>query len=178
MRFTTAIEFIKNGYFVADEAMTKMGAAIGLIDFPELDTPILVMKDSEGMEPFTLEPNIIFDNDTVWCVAVEDEDEEGFAYYGMDDSDWELNLEEFEDSLKECDWNDGCGHKCNCTAKEEKEKKELEKDPAERLTELQKEFLTKTMQLVYELDMTKKLEIYNELADISTEIEGLKKVVR
>lgn len=174
MRFTTAIEFIKNGYFVADEAMTKMEAAIGLVELPELDTPILVMKDTEGMEPFTLEPNIIFDNDTVWCVAVEDEEKGEFDYYGMDDSDWGLNFEEFEDSLKECDWNDDCGHKCNCTAKEEKEKK----DPAERLTELQKDFLTKTTQLIYESDLTKKMKLYNELADLTAEIDEFEKEVR
>ena len=63
MRFSTAIEFIKNGYFVADDAMKKMGAAIGLIDnIYEIDNSIVVMKDDSGMEAFFLAPSMILHN--------------------------------------------------------------------------------------------------------------------
>ena len=56
--------------------------------------------------------------------------------------------------------------------------KEDEGNTKEKLLELQKNFLLKTTQLVYESDLTKKMELYNELADIATEIQELEKEVR
>lgn len=170
MRFSTAIEFIKNGYFVADNAMKKMGAAIGLIDnIWEIDNSIVVMKDDSGMEAFFLDPSMIFDN-REWYVAIEDEYENSYNYYKMDDSNRTINFDAFDDAIesKEC--------KCyyisdyNCI-----KSKDTKEDKRKRLLELQKEFLSKTTQLIYESDLTKKIKLYNDLADLTAEINELGK---
>ena len=44
-----------------------------------------------------------------------------------------------------------------------------------RIFELQKEFLSKTTQLIYESDLTKKMKLYNDLADLTAEINELGK---
>lgn len=169
MRFSTAIEFIKNGYFVADDAMKKMGAAIGLINnVSEIDNSIVVMKDDSGMEAFFLDPSMIFDN-REWYVAIEDE--YSYNYYKMDDSKRTMDFDEFDDVIESeicercCTVDD-----CNCTeSKDTKEKKE------KRIFELQKEFLSKTTQLIYESDLTKKIKLYNDLADLTAKINELGK---
>lgn len=170
MRFSTAIEFIKNGYFVADDAMKKMGAAIGLIDsVSEIDNSIVVMKDDSGMEAFFLDPSMIFDN-REWYVAIEDEDEYSYNYYKMDDSKRNIDFDKFDETItsetREC----YCSDDCNCT-----ESKDTKEDKRKRLVELQKEFLSKTTQLIYESDLIKKMKLYNELADLTAEIGKLEK---
>lgn len=169
MRFSTAIEFIKEGYFIADDAMKKMGAAIGLVDVPVIDNVILVMKDDSGMETFFLDPSMIFDN-REWYVAIEDEDEYSYNYYKMDDSNRTINFDAFDDAIenKECK----CYYTSDCNCIESKDTKE---DKRKRLLELQKEFLSKTTQLIYESDLTKKMKLYNELADLTAEINELGK---
>lgn len=172
MRFSTAIEFIKNGYFVADDAMKKMGAAIGLIDnVSEIDNSIVVMKDDSGMEAFFLDPSMIFDN-REWYVAIEDEYEYSYNYYKMDDSNRTIDFDAFDDTIesKECKWY--YTSDCNCT-----DSKDTKEDKRKRLLELQKEFLSKTTQLIYESDLTKKMKLYNELADLTAEINELEKEV-
>lgn len=172
MRFSTAIEFIKNGYFVADDAMKKMGAAIGLIDnVSEIDNSIVVMKDDSGMEAFFLDPSMIFDN-REWYVAIEDEYEYSYNYYKMDDSNRTIDFDKFDEAIvsetRECYCNDDC----NWT-----ESRDTKEDKRKRLLELQKEFLSKTTQLIYESDLTKKMKLYNELADLTAEINELEKEV-
>lgn len=172
MRFSTAIEFIKNGYFVADDAMKKMGAAIGLINnISEIDNSIVVMKDDSGMEAFFLDPSMIFDN-REWYVAIEDEYEYSYNYYKMDDSNRTINFDAFDDAIesKECK----CYYTSDCNWTESKDTKE---DKRKRLLELQKEFLSKTTQLIYESDLTKKMKLYNDLADLTAEINELEKEV-
>lgn len=172
MRFSTAIEFIKNGYFVADDAMKKMDAAIGLINnVSEIDNSIVVMKDDSGMEAFFLDPSMIFDN-REWYVAIEDEYEYSYNYYKMDDSNRTINFDAFDDAIesKECK----CYYTSDCNWTESKDTKE---DKRKRLLELQKEFLSKTTQLIYESDLTKKMKLYNELADLTAEIDKLEKEV-
>lgn len=169
MRFSTAIEFIKNGYFVADDAMKKMDVAIGLIYVPEVDNSIAVMKDDSGMEVFFLDPSMIFDN-REWYVAIKDEYEYSYNYYKIDDSNRTINFDAFDEAIesKECK----CYYisDCNCT-----ESKDTKEDKRKRLFELQKEFLSKTTQLIYESDLTKKMKLYNELADLTAEIGKLEK---
>lgn len=169
MKFSTAIEFIKNGYFVADDAMKKMGVAIGLINVSEVDNSIVVMKDDSGMEIFFLDPSMIFDN-REWYVAIEDEYENSYNYYKMDDSNRTINFDAFDDAIesKECK----CYYTSDCNCIESKDTKE---DKRKRLVELQKEFLSKTTQLIYESDLTKKMKLYNELADLTAEINELGK---
>lgn len=167
MKFSTAIEFIKNGYFVADDAMKKMGVAIGLINVSEVDNSIVVMKDDSGMEVFFLDPSMIFDN-REWYVAIEDEYENSYNYYKMDDSKRTINFDEAiaNKICERCYTVDDC----NCT-----ESKDTKEEKEKRLLELQKEFLSKTTQLIYESDLTKKMKLYNELADLTAEINELGK---
>lgn len=170
MKFSTAIEFIKNGYFVADDAMKKMGAAIGLIDnVSEIDNSIVVMKDDSGMEAFFLDPSMIFDN-REWYVAIEDEYEYSYNYYKMDDSNRTINFDTFDDAIESKECKCYYTSDCNCT-----ESKGTKEDKRKRLVELQKEFLSKTTQLIYESDLTKKMKLYNELADLTAEINELGK---
>lgn len=177
MKFSTAIEFIKNGYFVADDSMKKMGAAIGLIEVPDIiDNAILVMRDVSGMETFTLDSSTLFD-DREWYVAIEDKDEYTYNYYKMDDSARTIDFDMFDEAIenKECEYKCGNDCDCNCTASEQKE--ETKEDSRKRLLELQKEFLTKTTQLIYESDLVEKMHLYHELADITSEIKELEKEV-
>ena len=170
MRFSTAIEFIKNGHFVADDAMKKMGAAIGLINnVSEIDNSIIVMKDDSGMEAFFLDPSMIFDN-REWYIAIEDEYENSYNYYKMDDFNRNMDFDKFDDAIesKECKYY--YTSDCNCT-----ESKDTKEDKRKRLVELQKEFLSKTTQLIYESDLIKKMKLYNELADLTAEIGKLEK---
>lgn len=171
MRFSTAIEFIKNGYFVADDAMKKMGAAIGLINnISEIDNSIIVMKDDSGMEAFFLDPSMIFD-DREWYVAIEDEDEYSYNYYKIDDSNRTINCDDaFDDAIESKECKCYYTSDCNCT-----ESKDTKEDKRKRLLELQKEFLSKTTQLIYESDLTKKIKLYNDLADLTAEINELGK---
>ena len=170
MRFSTAIEFIKNGYFVADDAMKKMGAAIGLINnISEIDNSIVVMKDDSGMEAFFLDPSIIFDN-REWYVAIEDEYENSYNYYKMDDSNRTINFDAFDDAIESKECKCYYTSDCNCT-----ESKDTKEEKEKRIFELQKEFLSKTTQLIYESDLTKKMKLYNELADLTAEIGKLEK---
>ena len=166
MRFSTAIEFIKDGYFVADDAMKKMGAAIGLINnISEIDNSIVVMKDDSGMEAFFLDPSMIFDN-REWYIAIEDEDEYSYNYYKMDDSNYTIDFDAFDDAIE----SEIC--ECCCTIDNSKDTKE---EKEKRIFELQKEFLSKTTQLIYESDLTKKIKLYNDLADLTAEINELGK---
>ena len=174
MRFSTAIEFIKNGYFVAGDTMKKMGAAIGLVEVPDIDNTVLVMKDISGMETFTLDSSTLFD-DREWYVAIEDEDEYTYNYYNMDDSTLTISPDMLVEAIENEKYECRCGNDCNCTASEQKE--ETKEDSRKRLLELQKEFLTKTTQLIYESDLVKKMRLYNELADITSEIKELEKEV-
>ena len=170
MRFSTAIEFIKNGYFVADDAMKKMGAAIGLIDnISEIDNSIVVMKDDLGMEAFFLDPSMIFDN-REWYVAIEDEYENSYNYYKMDDSNRTINFDTFDDAIESKECKCYYTSDCNCT-----ESKDTKEEKEKRIFELQKEFLSKTTQLIYESDLIKKMDLYNELADLTAEICKLEK---
>lgn len=175
MRFSTAIEFIKNGYFVADDTMKKMDAAIGLVDVPGIEDAVLVMRDASGMETFTLDLSTLFD-DREWYVAIEDKDEYTYNYYKMDDSARTIDFDMFDEAVESEERECRCGNDCNCTASEEK--KETKEDSRKRLLELQKEFLTKTTQLIYESDLVEKMHLYNELADITSEIKELEKEVR
>ena len=169
MRFSTAIEFIKNGYFVADDAMKKMGAAIGLIDnIWEIDNSIAVMKDDSGMEAFFLDPSMIFDN-REWYVAIEDE--YSYNYYKMDDSERTINFDEFDEAIA----SEICERCCTVDDCNYTESKDTKEDKRKRLLELQKEFLSKTTQLIYESDLTKKIKLYNDLADLTAEISKLEK---
>ena len=171
MKFSTAIEFIKNGYFVADDAMKKMGAAIGLIDnVSEIDNSIVVMKDDSGMEAFFLDPSMIFDN-REWYVAIEDEYEYSYNYYKMDDSKHIIDFDKFDEAIasETCEWYCTVDD-YNCT-----ESKDTKEDKRKRLLELQKEFLSKTTQLIYESDLTKKMKLYNELAELTAEIGKFEK---
>ena len=170
MRFSTAIEFIKNGYFVADDAMKKMGAAIGLIDnVSEIDNSIVVMKDDSGMEAFFLDPSMIFDN-REWYIAIEDEYEYSYNYYKMDDSKRNIDFDKFDEAIAGETCECYCSDDYNCT-----ESKDTKEDKRKRLVELQKEFLSKTTQLIYESDLIKKMKLYNELADLTAEIGKLEK---
>ena len=170
MKFSTAIEFIKNGYFVADDAMKKMGAAIGLIDnISEIDNSIVVMKDDLGMEAFFLDPSMIFDN-REWYVAIEDEYENSYNYYKMDDSNRTINFDTFDDAIESKECKCYYTSDCNCT-----ESKDTKEEKEKRIFELQKEFLSKTTQLIYESDLIKKMDLYNELADLTAEICKLEK---
>lgn len=166
MEFSTAIEFIKDGYFVADDAMKKMGAAIGLINnISEIDNSIVVMKDDSGMEAFFLDPSMIFDN-REWYVAIEDEDEYSYNYYKIDESNCTINCDDaFDDAIESKECKCYYTSDCNCT-----ESKDTKEDKKKRLLELQKEFFSKTTQLIYESDLTKKMKLYNELADLTAEI--------
>ena len=175
MRFSTAIEFIKNGYFVADDTMKKMGMAIGLVETPNIDNTVLVMKDMSGMETFTLDSSTLFDA-REWYVAIEDKDEYTYNYYKMDDSARTIDFDMFDEAIENEECECRCGNDCNCTASEKKE--ETKEDSRKRLLELQKEFLTKTTQLIYESDLVEKMHLYNELADITSEIKELEKEVR
>ena len=175
MRFSTAIEFIKNGYFVADDTMKKMDAAIGLVDVPDIDNAILVMRDVSGMETFTLDSSTLFD-DREWYVAIEDRDEYTYNYYKMDDSAQTIDFDMFDEAVESEERECRCGNDCNCTASEKKE--ETKEDSRKRLLDLQKEFLTKTTQLIYESDLVEKMHLYNKLADITSEIKELEKEVR
>lgn len=172
MRFSTAIEFIKNGYFVADDAMKKMGAAIGLVEAPGIDNTILVMRDMSGMETFTLDSSTLFDA-REWYVAIEDEYESTYNYYKMDDSKQTINFDAFDDAIESKECKSYYTSDCNCT-----ESKNTKEEKEKRIFELQKEFLSKTTQLIYESDLTKKMKLYNELADITAEIDELEKEVR
>ena len=174
MRFSTAIEFIKNGYFVADDTMKKMGTAIGLVEVPNIDNTILVMKDDSGMETFTLDSSTLFDA-REWYVAIEDKDEYTYNYYKMDDSARTIDFDIFDETIENEERECRCGNDCNCTASEQK--KETKEDSRKRLLDLQKEFLTKTTQLIYESDLVEKMHLYNELADITSEIKELEKEV-
>ena len=174
MRFSTAIEFIKNGYFVADDTMKKMNAAIGLVEVWDIDNTILVMKDVSGMETFTLDSSMLFDA-REWYVAIEDKDECIYNYYKMDDSARTIDFDMFDEAIENEERECRCGNDCNCTASEKKE--ETKEDSRKRLLELQKEFLTKTTQLIYESDLVEKMHLYNELADITSEIKELEKEV-
>ena len=168
MRFSTAIEFIKDGYFVADDAMKKMGAAIGLINnVSEIDNSIVVMKDDSGMEAFFLDPSMIFDN-REWYVAIEDE--YSYNYYKMDDSKRNIDFDAFDDVIESKECKCYYTSDCNCT-----ESKDTKEDKRKKLLELQKEFLSKTTQLIYESDLTKKIKLYNDLADLTAEINELGK---
>ena len=168
MKFSTAIEFIKDGYFVADDAMKKMGAAIGLINnVSEIDNSIVVMKDDSGMEAFFLDPSMIFDN-REWYVAIEDE--YSYNYYKMDDSKRNIDFDAFDDVIESKECKCYYTSDCNCT-----ESKDTKEDKRKKLLELQKEFLSKTTQLIYESDLTKKMKLYNELADLTAEIGKLEK---
>ena len=168
MRFSTAIEFIKEGYFVADDAMKKMGAAIGLINnVSEIDNSIVVMKDDSGMEAFFLDPSMIFDN-REWYVAIEDE--YSYNYYKIDDSKRTMDFDNFDEAIASETCECYCSDNCNCT-----ESKDTKEDKRKRLVELQKEFLSKTTQLIYESDLIKKMKLYNELADLTAEIGKLEK---
>ena len=170
MKFSTAIEFIKNGYFVADDAMKKMGAAIGLINnISEIDNSIVVMKDDSGMEAFFLDPSMIFDN-REWYVAIEDKYENSYNYYKMDDSNRTINFDAFDDAIESKECKCYYTSDCNCT-----ESKDTKEDKRKRLIELKKEFLSKTTQLIYESDLTKKMKLYNDLADLTAEINELGK---
>lgn len=170
MRFSTAIEFIKNGYFVADDAMKKMGVAIGLINVSEVDNSIIVMKDDSGMEVFFLDPSMIFDN-REWHVAIEDEYENSYNYYKMDDSKRNIDFDKFDEAIASETCECYCSvDDCNCI-----KSKDTKEDKRKRLVELQKEFLSKTTQLIYESDLTKKMKLYNELADLTAEINELGK---
>ena len=170
MRFSTAIEFIKDGYFVADDAMKKMGAAIGLINnVSEIDNSIVVMKDDSGMEAFFLDPSMIFDN-REWYVAIEDE--YSYNYYKMDDSKRNIDFDAFDDVIESKECKCYYTSDCNCT-----ESKDTKEDKRKKLLELQKEFLSKTTQLIYESDLTKKIKLYNDLADLTAEINELGKEV-
>lgn len=173
MKFSTAIEFIKNGYFVADDAMKKMGAAIGLIYIKEMNESVLVMKDDVGMETFYLDPSIVFDN-REWCVAIEDEYDTSYNYYKMDDCARAIDFDMFDDAIENEERESRCGNDCDCNCTESKDTKE---EKEKRIFELQKEFLSKTTQLIYESDLTKKMKIYNELADLTAEINELEKEV-
>lgn len=174
MRFSTAIEFIKNGYFVADDTMKKMGTAIGLVEVPNIDNTILVMKDDSGMETFTLDSSTLFDA-REWYVAIEDKDEYTYNYYKMDDSARTIDFDMFDEAIENEECECRCSNDCNCTASEEKE--ETKEDSRKRLLDLQKKFLTKTTQLIYESDLVEKMHLYNELADITSEIKELEKEV-
>lgn len=168
MKFSTAIEFIKDGYFVADDAMKKMGAAIGLINnVSEIDNSIVVMKDDSGMEAFFLDPSMIFDN-REWYVAIEDE--YSYNYYKMDDSKRNIDFDAFDDVIESKECKCYYTSDCNCT-----ESKDTKEDKRKKLLELQKEFLSKTTQLIYESDLTKKIKLYNDLADLTAEINELGK---
>lgn len=171
MRFSTAIECIKDGYFVADDAMKKMGAAIGLINnISEIDNSIVVMKDDSGMEAFFLDPSMIFDN-REWYIAIEDEDEYSYNYYKMDDSNRTINCDDaFNDAIESKECKCYYTSDCNCT-----ESKDTKEEKEKRIFELQKEFLSKTTQLIYEFDLTKKMKLYNDLADLTAEINELGK---
>ena len=170
MKFSTAIEFIKNGYFVADDAMKKMGAAIGLINnVSEIDNSIVVMKDDSGMEAFFLDPSMIFDN-REWYVVIEDEYEYSYNYYKMDDSKRNIDFDKFDEAIARETCECYCNDDCNCT-----ESKDTKEDKRKRLLELQKEFLSKTTQLIYESDLIKKMKLYNELADLTVEIGKFEK---
>ena len=115
MRFSTAIEFIKNGYFVADDAMKKMGVAIGLIDnVSEIDNSIVVMKDDSGMEAFFLDPSMIFDNREQY-VAIEDEYENSYNYYKMDDSKRNIDVDKFDEAIASETCECYCSDHCSCT---------------------------------------------------------------
>lgn len=173
MKFSTAIEFIKNGYFVADDAMRKMGTAIGLVDIEEMDDAVLVMKDGVGMETFHLDPSIVFD-DREWCVAIEDEYDTSYNYYKMDDCARAIDFDMFDDTIENEEYESRCSNNCDCNCTESKDTKE---EKEKRLFKLQKEFLSKTTQLIYESDLTKKMKLYNELADLTAEIDELEKEV-
>ena len=127
------------------------------------------MKDDSGMEAFFLDPSMIFDN-REWYVAIEDEYENSYNYYKMDDSNRTINFDVFDDAIESKECKCYYPSDCNCT-----ESKDTKEDKRKRLFELQKEFLSKTTQLIYESDLTKKMKLYNELADLTAEICKLEK---
>lgn len=172
MKFSTAIELIKSGYFVADDAMKKMGTAIGLVDIEEMDDSVLVMKDGIGMETFHLDPSIVFD-DREWYIAIKSEYDNFYDYYKLDDSKHLMDLDKFDEGMASGirEWYRSVDD-CNCT-----ESKDTKEEKEKRLVELQKEFLSKTTQLIYESDLTKKMKLYNELADLTAEINELENEV-
>ena len=88
----------------------------------------------------------------------------------MDDSNCTINFDAFDDAIesKECK----CYYTSDCNCIESKDTKE---DKRKRIFELQKEFLSKTTQLIYESDLTKKMKLYNDLADLTAEIGKLEK---
>ena len=172
MRFSTAIEFIKNGHFIADDALKKMRAAIGLINVSEVDNSIVVMKDDSGMEVFFLDPSMIFDN-REWYIAIEDEYENSYNYYKMGDFNRNIDFDKFDDAIESKECKCYYTSDCNCT-----ESKDTKEDKRKRLLELQKEFLSKTTQLIYESDLIKKMKLYNDLGERTAEINELGKEAR
>lgn len=69
MKTTIALEFLKRGYYIADDAMRIMHAAIGYENFDGLDNQILVMRDKTGAEAFNLSWELIIDDNREWQVA-------------------------------------------------------------------------------------------------------------
>lgn len=164
MKFSTAIEFIKNGYFVADTAMTKIGSAIGLVDVDDIDDPILVIKDAYGMETFTLEPSIVFDNENEWSVALETKENGFYDYISIDDSKVTNEIENLGQKIMEKNTN-SCNNKTSDSSED-------------KLKQLQEDFLSKATQLIYESDITKKISLYAELADITAAIQKFEREVK
>lgn len=69
MKTTIALEFLKRGYYIADDAMRVMHAAIGYEAFNGLDNQILVMRDKTGAEIFNFPWELIMDDNREWQVA-------------------------------------------------------------------------------------------------------------
>lgn len=194
MKFSTAIEFIKNGFFVADAAMEKINSAIGLIKVDGIDDPILIIKDASGMETFSLEPEIIFSENEDWNVALDYENGT-FEYIPFDNKKFSNEMENLIRWLelkigrrlrietKKSDITKIADIKFASDYEDASDEDTSEFDvapscsPEERLKQLQKDFLSKTTQLIYESDITKKIALYTELADITAEIQKLEKEV-
>lgn len=164
MRFSTAIEFIRRGYFVADEAMKINGYAIGLKEIKGLDHAILVLEDKTGMELFNLEPEITFDDTKEWEVAIRINNT--FEYLKFNDDDIDKKFEKWEKIIE-----DYC---CSSTEKKSEEN-DIENKAKEKLAKLQNDFLEKTAELVFEIDMSKKYKLYDELMEITKKINTIKK---
>lgn len=69
MKTTIALEFLKRGYYIADDTMRVMHAAIGYETFNGLDNQILVMRDKTGAEIFNFPWESIMDDNREWQVA-------------------------------------------------------------------------------------------------------------
>lgn len=69
MKTTIALEFLKRGYYIADDAMRVIHAAIGYEAFNGLDNQILVMRDKTGAEIFNFPWELIMDDNREWQVA-------------------------------------------------------------------------------------------------------------